>query len=264
MAFHIASDGCRIFYEASGAGDPLVLIPGLGGDGRFWNGVVEQLRGSYRVIAIDHRGAARSDRPQQGYSIARLAADVAGILDQEGIARAHIAGHSTGGAVAQVLAIENGERLLTCTISSSWLKADARFRMLFGLRQNFLREEKFEAYQQLTHVLGFPAQWIESHQDELAAAVSKARETLSPAAIQIARIAMLLDHDCEAQAAEISVPTLVIGADDDALLPLDYSARIAARIPHSRFVTLSGGHFHPRTEPKAFAATLQQFIGSQS
>lgn len=262
MTFHTASDGCRIFYETAGAGAPLVLIPGLGGDGRFWNGVVEHVRGNFRIITVDHRGAARSGRPDQGYSIARIAEDVVGILDQEGIQRAHIAGHSTGGAVAQVLAIDYGDRLLSCTISSSWLKPDARFRMLFGLRQDLLRQGKFESYQQLTHVLGFPPGWIESHQDELAAAVLKARETLSPVEIQIARINMLLAHDCERRASEISVPTLVIGADDDAMLPRDYSLHIVKRIPHSRMVTLSGGHFHPRTEPAAFAETLQHFIGS--
>lgn len=259
MSIHTASDGCKIFYEVTGQGAPLVLIPGLGGDGRFWSPVVRRLEKDFRVISVDHRGAGRSDRPGEGYSIARIAADVFGILDQEGVPRAHIAGHSTGGAVAQVMALRQAERLASCTISSSWLKADARFRTLFKLRQNLLREEKFEAYQELTHVLGYPPDWMDSHQSELAETVAKARQTLSPAAVQIARIAMLLAHDTEQQAEAISTPTLVIGAVDDAMLPLSYSEHIASRIQGAQLAKVKGGHFHPRTEPEQFAALVHSF-----
>lgn len=260
MAIFTASDGCRVYYEAAGEGRPVVLVPGLGGDGRFWSGVVENLPDSFRVIVVDHRGAGRSGRPISGYSLARIAADVVGIMDQENVARAHIAGHSTGGAVAQVMAVEHAGRLSSCTISSSWLKADARFRMLFGLRKSLLRDNRFEDYQRLTHVLGFPARWIDEHQQELEVAVTNARRTLSPPEVQLARIDMLLAHDCGERAATISTPTLVIGAEDDALLPLEYSERIAARISGSRLVKLRGGHFHPRTEPGQFAGVLRSFI----
>ena len=52
-----AKDGCRLHYDVHGAGTPVVLIPGLGGDGRFWDGAVRDLQGCFRLIVVDHRGA---------------------------------------------------------------------------------------------------------------------------------------------------------------------------------------------------------------
>lgn len=109
-------------------------------------------------------------------------------------------------------------------------------------------------------MLGYTAGWIEAHRDELAEAVSKARETLSPLPVQIARINMLLEHDVEARIGRISVPTLVVGAEDDALLPLEYSRRIAEAIPGARLETVSGGHFHPRARPQALADLVRRFL----
>jgi aminoacrylate hydrolase len=101
---------------------------------------------------------------------------------------------------------------------------------------------------------------MDAHQGELDRAVGDAAQTLSPAAVQIARIDMLLAHDAEQQVQAISAPTLVIGAVDDALLPFVYSERIAARISGARLAKVKGGHFHPRTEPEQFATLVQSFL----
>jgi aminoacrylate hydrolase len=58
-----AADGCSLYYERTGSGPPVVLIPGLGGDGRFWGGVVAALKDRFDLVVVDHRGAGRSDRP---------------------------------------------------------------------------------------------------------------------------------------------------------------------------------------------------------
>src|SRR5215213_2437653 len=120
MANFIAEDGCCIYYETIGESGPrIVLIPGLGGDGRFWGGVIETLKVRYQLVVVDHRGAGRSDRPHGPYTVRQIAADVAGILTVTGGA-AHIVGHSTGGAVAQELALSHRMLGLSYTISSSW------------------------------------------------------------------------------------------------------------------------------------------------
>src|SRR6202012_3807743 len=121
-------------YDMHGAGAPVVLIPGLGGDGRFWDGVVKELQGRFRLIVIDHRGAGRSDRPPGPYAIDRIAADVIEILDAEGCTQADLVGHSTGGAVVQAIALDAPARARRLLISASWCRPDARFRALFGAR----------------------------------------------------------------------------------------------------------------------------------
>src|SRR5512138_3297998 len=54
------SDGAELYYEKHGNGPPLFLVPGLGGDGRFWDANVAALAEQFTVVVHDHRGTARS------------------------------------------------------------------------------------------------------------------------------------------------------------------------------------------------------------
>jgi aminoacrylate hydrolase len=260
MATLNASDGCRVHYETEGEGAPLVLIPGLGGDGRFWSGVVAQLSDRFRLIIVDHRGAGRSDRPIGPYSIGRIARDIIEILDAEGIGRAHLVGHSTGGTVVQTLALDMPDRVGRIIISGSWAAADARFRLLFLARLALLERNQPEIYQAFTHVLGYTGEWLSAHEAELAAAVEGAPATLAPLEVTSARIRMLLDFDRSAELSRIAAPTLVIGAREDEMVPLSHSEQIAGLIPSARLEVVSGAHFFPRTEPADYAARIRDFL----
>ncbi|MFC9440462.1 alpha/beta fold hydrolase [Nocardia sp. NPDC057030] len=86
-------------------GPALVLIHGLAGSTHWWDRLVPLLTSSYRVIRLDLLGHGGSAKPDGGdYSIAAQGNRVAGVLDQLGVQRAIVAGHSTGGLVATSLA----------------------------------------------------------------------------------------------------------------------------------------------------------------
>lgn len=260
MPFFVAPDGCRIHYDLLGRGDRLIaLIPGLGGDGRFYAGVAAALEQDFRLLLIDHRGAGRSDRPTGPYSIPLIAADVAGLLGHIG-APAHIVGHSTGGAVAQELALDHRALGLSYTISSSWARADARFRTLFSARAALLEAGLAGPYQALTHVFGHESDYLEAHAARLDAAIATAAETLAPLDVTARRVRMLLDHDRLADLATIAAPVLVLAARDDCLTPPGLSRVIAEAIPGARYAALDGAHFHPLARPDQFADHLRRFI----
>jgi aminoacrylate hydrolase len=260
MAQFIAADGCRIHYETFGVAGPRVaLIPGLGGDGRFWSGVVEALKDSHRLIVVDHRGAGRSDRPEGPYAIAQIAADVAGILAATGGA-AHIVGHSTGGAITQELALDHRELGSSYTISSSWARSDARFRALFTARAEMLEAGLAQTYQRLTHVLCYPASRLESHAERLETAVAAAPAALAPLSVAAARVRMLLDHDRLDDLRSLSAPVQVLAAQDDILTPAALTRALADAIAGAKFVVLPGAHFHPLTDPAPFAAIVRRFV----
>ncbi|QIB33958.1 alpha/beta fold hydrolase [Ancylobacter pratisalsi] len=263
MSEIVASDGCRVHYDVVGQGEPVVLIPGLGGDGRFWEPVAARLAGRFRLIMVDHRGAGRSDRPSGPYAMARIAADVAEIMDDAGVAEAHLVGHSTGGAVVQTLALDAPHRGRRLVISGSWPAADARFRMLFEARLALLEANQPAIYQAFTHVLGYDAAWLADHEEELAAAVTRAPQALAPLDVAAQRIRMLLAFDRLADLPRITAPTLVIGAGDDEMVPFEQSERLAATIPGAELHQLSGGHFYPRTRADAFADLVAGFLGRQ-
>ena len=260
MAFFVAPDGCRIHYETFGDQGPRVmLIPGLGGDGRFWGGVVDELLGTFRLTVVDHRGAGRSDRPEGGYSIARISADCAAIAALQGEA-VHIVGHSTGGAIAQTLALDHPGIGSSFTISSSWARADERFRSLFIARAELLEGGLPEAYQRLTHIFGHEPSYLDDHKDRFEAAVRAATAALAPLNVTADRVRMLLDHDRLDDLRRIDRPVHVITADADILTPPALSQAIADAIPGSHMTKLTGAHFHPKDRPRQFAESIRLFI----
>src|SRR5262245_41218609 len=66
----------EIYYEESGQGEPLLLVPGLSGVGSFWAPQVAELRRDFRVVIHDHRGTGQSTHSRITYSVEQMAGDV--------------------------------------------------------------------------------------------------------------------------------------------------------------------------------------------
>ena len=89
----------ELFYELSGDGTPLVLVHGSWGDHHDWDPVVPTLAKSFRVLAYDRRGHSASERPARQGNVFEDADDLAGLIDELGLAPAHVAGNSFGAVV---------------------------------------------------------------------------------------------------------------------------------------------------------------------
>jgi pimeloyl-ACP methyl ester carboxylesterase len=112
-------DGAELYYESRGEGPPLFLVPGLGGDGRFWDANIAGLAKHFTVVVHDHRGTARSTLSKITYSVAQMA-DELQLIDALGYDKVHWCGHSTGGAMGQVLAIEHPDRIDRHGAGATW------------------------------------------------------------------------------------------------------------------------------------------------
>ena len=104
---HAEVNGLSLFYRIDGddAAPAVLLITGLGGDQRQWAEIASTLSASFRVILFDNRDSGRSSRAEEPYAILDMARDAACLLESLGVERAHVVGHSMGGAIAQELAI---------------------------------------------------------------------------------------------------------------------------------------------------------------
>ncbi len=71
---------------------------------------------------------------------------------------------------------------------------------------------------------------------------------------------MLLEFDRSAELGRLGQPTLIIGARDDALIPIHHARRLRGLIGHAEYCELEGAHFHPRTDPEPFAARVAAFL----
>jgi pimeloyl-ACP methyl ester carboxylesterase len=153
----VESSGVSLNVEITGPDDgrPVVLLHGFPDSGRLWSKQVRALsRAGYRVIVPDQRGYGQSDKPAEvdAYNIVLLAADVAAVLDQSGVAKAAIVGHDWGAAVAWAAASfapERVERLVALSVGHPLAFAAA------GLEQ---REKSW--YMLLFQFEGIAEQWL--------------------------------------------------------------------------------------------------------
>ena len=90
------NDGVRLHYVEAGSGKPLVMIPGWSQTAAQFKHQIAGLSDKYHVIAIDMRGHGESDKPNYGYRIQRLSADVHEFLAAKGLKNVTLAGHSMG------------------------------------------------------------------------------------------------------------------------------------------------------------------------
>jgi pimeloyl-ACP methyl ester carboxylesterase len=108
-------NGVELEYEVTGSGEAVLLISPVLADG-FLPLVSEPALDRYQLIRYHKRGWVGSTHTPPPVSVADHAADAAGLLDHLGVARAHVAGHSTGAVVATQLALEDPEIVATLVL----------------------------------------------------------------------------------------------------------------------------------------------------
>jgi len=113
------NNGTKVFYDTYGQGTPIVFLHPWTTNGYIWYYQIFPFARTNKVIAIDHRGHGRSDKPQSGYSIQEHARDVAAVLDAEKVDRAVLVGNSIGGMIAMQFTLDNPRRVLGQLILSS-------------------------------------------------------------------------------------------------------------------------------------------------
>jgi len=255
------SDSAELYYEKHGNGPPLFLVAGLGGDGRFWGANVEELAKHFTVVVHDHRGTGRSTLSRMTYSVAQMAGDALQLVDALGYDKVHWCGHSTGGAMGQVLAIEHPGRLDRLVLSATWARTDAFFRRLFEVRSMMLRELGPAAYMKGNALaLNMPS-WIRDHDADLSALEAKAHETIPVPEIVLSRIAAIVAHDRRDQLQKVRAPTLAICARDDTVTPLYFTEELVRLIPGARaYVLADGGHAYPNVHGAEFRRVMTSFL----
>lgn len=253
-----------LYYEAQGAGAPLLLVPGLSGVATFWAPQAPGLARDFRVVVHDHRGTGRSTHSRIRYSVEQMADDVLRLMDALGIASTHFVGHSTGGAIGQILAQDHPDRLRSLVLSASWAGPDAYFRRCFESRREVLERLGVEAYLRASALFTLPPAWISAHDEALAAQHRQQAAAAAPVEVTASRIDAIVRFDRRKRLHEVRTPTLVVVAADDALTPVSYSRELADGIPGAKLVVLEqGGHSAPVVAADAWAAAVGAFLRAQ-
>src|SRR3954471_14556421 len=260
----VIGDGA-IHYERQGVGFPVLFVTGLSGFASFWNDQVAAFSKTFDVITHDHRGIGQSDLTRSGFTVDRMAADVIGLMDALEIERAHVVGHSTGGAIAQILAIQHPNRLATVVLAASCTKPDAYFRRLFGLRKDILLRLGPSAYVQANSLYLYPSWFVARNNESLRTLEAQTPAVFPPTEVAASRIDAILAFDRTESLGRIKTPTLVVGAEDDLVTPSYFSEELARLIPGAEIkIFPRGGHAFTQVRAREFNQAVLPFLASHT
>jgi aminoacrylate hydrolase len=257
-------DGLAVTLHGPADGVPVVLSAGLGGHGAYWKPQAASLAArNFRVILYDHRGTGASDRAPlpSPYSSRNLAQDIARILDGLGIVSAHVVGHAAGAVAGLELALRHPDKVLSVVAVNGWAVADRHFKRCFEIRTEIYEAGGPRAYLRAQPLFLFPAEWISDHLDELDEQAAHHADGFQDEATLKVRIGALAGFDISRELGGIRGPVLVIGSEDDMLVPFHCSRDLAAGLPDATLVAMPrGGHAVNITEAAAFDSHLIGFL----
>jgi pimeloyl-ACP methyl ester carboxylesterase len=261
-------NGIGLFYQDLGApgGEPVVLIMGWGGDHTAWAFQLQALAESYRVIAPDNRGAGQSDQPDAPYSIAGMADDVATLLAQLGVERAHVCGASMGGMIAQELALAHPERVASLVLVGTYGRADAKRRLVLDLWKSMVElhvPAELRIKKRLIWTLGDATM----EQEDLIEAMWRfylRDDAPMDDKVFVRQAEACMAHDALERLGEIAVPTLVVCGEGDILTPPHMARQLADRIKGARLVLLpNAGHLVAAELAPRFNRLVSRFLAEQ-
>jgi pimeloyl-ACP methyl ester carboxylesterase len=259
------ANGMELEYETFGerSAAPLLLIGGLGTQLITWDEAFCELlagRGFY-VIRFDNRDAGLSTWPGGLYTLDDMAADAAGLLDALGIPAAHIVGASMGGFIAQLVALDHPEHVLSLTSIMSGPNGEDRVQPTPEAQALLVtpvpptREERIAlALVAKQKLLGPDDPYDEAY--ERAKASRAIDRAYHPAGFARQMQAILAAPSRIPDLPAVRVPTLVVHGDADILVPVENGRLVAAAIPGARLLEIRGmGHDLPkRVWPKVVDA----------
>jgi 3-oxoadipate enol-lactonase len=264
MTYVRSSDGVRIHYSVTGrpGAAPVLFIQGLGVDKHGWN--LQRLASApwYQAVALDNRGAGRSDKPHGEYSLEQMADDAVAVLDHAGIETAHVVGASMGGAISQILAVKYPERLRSVTLAcTAGQHHPWREELLAGWRDTALERG-------IGSMGGDAARWMIGPRSfrRLLPAIG----WLGPLALGrpshafAAQVDAILNVDTSlaGELENITVPALVVVGNQDILTPRGDSEELAERIPTAELAVISGAaHGLMIEHARSFNSVLFDFLG---
>lgn len=266
-----AGTAVRLHSIEAGDGPVVVLIHGLGGSTYTWRNVMPELARDHRVIALDLKGFGRSDKPlDEAYSPADQAVLVIAFLRQRGLTGVTLAGHSIGGTVALLSAIELQDRdvprIARLVLIDSPVYPQPQPAVIGLLRAPFLSSLVFALA---------PPEWparmalirqrqadVVSDADIAAYAAPYRESGARHALVETARHVEPADWAAiTSRIPLVRQPTLLVWCIGDTLVPAATGLRLSRALPDNRLATIEGcSHSPPDEKPAELVAVLAGWL----
>jgi 3-oxoadipate enol-lactonase len=252
--------GVRLAYDVEGAGEPLLMIQGLGYGRSGWGPAPSQLAQRFTVVTFDNRGFGESEIAPGPYTTAQLARDALALLDALDVERAHVIGISLGGMIAQELVLAASERVRNLVLCSTTAGGPTAVPMpeetvaLMGRQPQLDPQEAMRLFVENALSPDPPGGLVEE---------IVAYRTANPpdGSGWYAQAAAGATHDAMSRLSEITNPTLVVHGTEDNVVDAGNARILADAIPSARLELFEGvGHLLPWERPDEFVALIEEFL----
>lgn len=267
MPYFTSNDGVRLFYDTAGQGRPLVLIHGWTFSGRFFARNVCALAEKARVITVDLRGHGRSDKPNHGYRISRLAADLRDLLLELDLRDVTLLGWSLGAPVIwSYLELFGRDRVRDIVVVQQSPRQYYTPDWKLGHQSCYDAESLAMLQAQLTaDPDGFDQKNLAScllHEpsaDELQFLLQEM--AACPPPVRSALMADHTVHDWRDLLPCLDIPALVLVARKDSTFPWQGPAWVGEHMPKAQIVFFEqSSHMLFHDEPEKFNAAIADFL----
>jgi non-heme chloroperoxidase len=257
--------------DSGGDGRPVVLVHGWPLSGEAWADQVPALTGAgYRVVTYDRRGFGRSDKPESGFDYDTLAADLQSVIEELDLTDATIVGFSMGGGeVARYVANHGEDRLRSVVFAGAIppyllksednpdgpLDEETAGGMRSGLEAS--REDFFEGFTTNFFTAGDELKVTEEQRQDAVRLCHQSDQTAALGCMDA-----FGTTDFRADLPRITVPTLVIHGDSDAIVPFEGSGkRTAEAVASSEVVVVEDApHGFNTSHAEEFNRALLEFL----
>lgn len=251
----------ELFVLDQGQGMPVILLHGFPLDHRMWQSQIDALSSQFRVITPDFRGMGKSPVPTTTMSLDDYAEDILSQMDALGIEKATLGGFSMGGYVAFALLRLAPERFSALILANTRPEADGQEgrKNRMNMAVSLYDKGSAAAREAMLPKLVTPA--TSKDQPQLVDLLQKTMDSMPAEGLVHASIAMAFREDSLDLLSTISVPTLVIAGEQDAIAPPDVMKSMADKIASASFhVIPDASHLTPMEKPEAFNELVIAFL----
>ncbi len=264
----VKGDGIKIQLAVwEGKGKQILCIHGLTANCRFWDCLASALSPQHRVIAMDLRGRGLSDKPSKGYSIERHCKDVLALIDDLGLKRPVLMGHSLGAFISLVFSAKHPQRVdrLVLVDGGGKLTETQMAKVFAGIKPSLDRLGKtfpsFEDYISQMKQAPYLQPWNSYMETYFRYEVEKVkgglRSRVHPKHIE-EEAKNLGKVDSRKYYQKVTSPTLILRATkgmlfkDDFVLPENVAKRMLREMPNAKRFDVEGtNHYTILFEPNA-------------
>jgi len=262
----IRIDDINLYYEIHGLESAPVLVLNNGvimNAATSWVFQTKALSRHYRLLLYDCRGQGQSDHPDNPYSMEIHADDLAALLDALGIDKAHIAGISYGGEVAQAFTLKYPGRVRSLILIDTVSEVGPELRLVIESWVDALQKEDALAFFNATVPMNFSPEFI-AHNTALLEDAKK-RYTLLDFSAVIRLCEAFFAVDFTKRLVEITAPTCIMVGELDLLKGPRYADILKKGIPHAEYHVLKdAGHASCWERPEEFNSIILGFLAKQA